>query len=140
MRKFLFAVILGLTIISLNANIAQAAVFNFSPADPDLGDLAHEYYYTWGINWSIPSGEKITGATLTYYNIYDWTTEYNDRLYTHLLDNPSTGTVSNWDNQNGGDNFSGRGYLVGTWTDNAGGSARNFNLVYDFAALDYWMN
>jgi hypothetical protein len=105
--------------------------------------LAHQYYYTWAIGWSIPSGQVIKEATLTYYNIYDWTTEPNDRLYTHLLDNPNKrrsgssyyNVTESVDNEGGGDAFAGRGVLVGNWTDPLGGSPTGFNLVYNFGSL-----
>lgn len=121
--------------LSLSVN---AAVTVFNPSPIDLKDLPHQYYYTWGINYSIPEGESITGATLTFYNIYDWTKETNDRLFTHLLDNPSVGVKAikeQYDNQTGGDNFAGQGVLVGVWSDPAGGKPTNFNLVYDFDTL-----
>ncbi|MEW6074733.1 MAG: PEP-CTERM sorting domain-containing protein [Candidatus Omnitrophota bacterium] len=129
------SLILALIIITCTFASAHATTYTFTPSPVDLSDLAHQYYYTWGITWSIPAGEKITEATLTYYNIYDWTRETNDRLYTHLLDNPLTGSRSYWDNEGGGDNFSGQGYLVGNWTDPNGGSPTNFNLTYTFSSL-----
>ena len=62
-----------------------ADVYMFTPSDPNLKDLPHQSYFTWGVNWNVPTGEVITAARLTYLNIYDWTVE-PDRLYTHLLD------------------------------------------------------
>ncbi|MFA5156286.1 MAG: PEP-CTERM sorting domain-containing protein [Candidatus Omnitrophota bacterium] len=118
-------------------NLAHANTYTFAPNPVDLGDLDHGHYYTWGINWNnIPAGQKITGATLTFNNIWDWTNESGvneDHLYVHLLDNPRTGVRSGSDGN--GDYFNGQGTLVGVWSDPAGGSATGFNLVYDFASL-----
>jgi len=130
-KLILMAVLLcGLTALS-SANVT----YKFNPKPIDLSDLPHQYYYTWGIKFDLPENEKITSATLTYYNIYDWTTEKNDVLYTHLLDNPASGVVAKKDNEGGGDNFLGKGVLVGKWTDELGGRPRNFNLVYDFSTI-----
>ena len=133
-------------VVLIMASPAQSGTYNFSPATPDLGDLAHENYYTWGINWNLPNGEIIIGAFLVYKNIYDWTGE-EDHLYTHLLDNvidPNGSTNPNWTQKNGyrtitisgldgdggGDDFNGQDILLGDWSDPYGGYARNFDLVY----------
>ena len=124
MKKLILVVTLlvgGLAVSAL-ANVT----YKFNPSPIDLSDLPHQYYYTWGINFNLPGNERITGATLTYYNIYDWTTEKNDALYTHLLDNPKPGVVAMKDYQSGGDNFIGQGALVGKWSDPVGGDQHRF--------------
>jgi hypothetical protein len=110
--------------------------YTFKPSDTDLYDLPHDKYYTWGINFTPKPGEVITGAVLTYKNIWDWRNE-QDHLYTHLLDNPQSGLRTFTDYSGGGDNFLGQGVLLGDWNDPAGGHARNFDLVYDFVSLDF---
>lgn len=117
----------------------QAAVYYFTPPQPDLQDLDHYDYKSWGIDWTQHVGERITGATLTFRNIWDWTQEWNDRLYIHLLDNPRLGVRTYFDDQRGGDNWSGRGPHITTWTDPYGGRPRNFDLVVTLNAstLDY---
>lgn len=57
----------------------------FQPGDADLGDLDHHYYYTWGIDWTIPADETVTSVTLTIHHIKNWDNNPND-LYVHLLD------------------------------------------------------
>jgi hypothetical protein len=125
-----------------HATVVNPTVFNWTSSG--LSTLSHDYYYTWGTNDSqasqlyseLNSGDyTITGATLTFSNIYDWTNESNDHLYTHLLTNPSSGVHSGYDNEGGGDNFSGQGVLVGTWNDPNGGHPTNFNLVYNLSDL-----
>lgn len=135
-KKMLMLIVLGLSMLSA---VASAAVTTFNPRPIDLQDLPHQFFYTWGINFTIPQGEKLTGATLTYYNIYDWTKESDDRLFTHLLDNPTAGVraIRERDNQGGGDNFAGQGTLIGVWSDDKGGKPRNFDLVYDFGSLGF---
>lgn len=115
--------------------VAHAGVYTFEPSDKDLGDLDHYYAQSWGIDWSVPSGQVITGATLTIKNIWDWTQENNDILYITLLDNPGTGIKSFYDNQGGGNYFGSKGPLVGTWTDPVGGVARNVDLSFDLKQL-----
>jgi hypothetical protein len=101
---------------------AQAATITFSPTGIGTspgGTMDGTYYYTWGINWSVPSGNQITAATLTYNNI-ELTSFGNNNpgiLWTHLLDTSSgsgtTGVTTGTDNDNGSDAFSGQGLLVG---------------------------
>ena len=113
---------------------ADAGVYTFQPSPSDLYGLDHYKYYTWGIDFSVLSGQAITGAVLTFKDIYDWKVEDDDHLYIHLLDNPTLGVVVGTDNQGGGDNFSGQGILIGEWSDPGGGSSTGFDLVYDFTA------
>ena len=69
MKKIvLLAIVL---MIAMGAVAANAAVYTFTPADKDLGDLDHTKFYSWGINWT-HSSETITGATLKIFNIWDW--------------------------------------------------------------------
>jgi hypothetical protein len=134
MKKLILIAVL-LVLCGLTVSAIANVTYKFDPKPIDLSDLPHQYYYTWGIKFNLPEDERITGATLTFYNIYDWENEQNDFLYTHLLDNPAPGVVARKDNQGGGDNFNGQGVLVGTWNDPEGGKPRYFNLVYDFSAL-----
>jgi hypothetical protein len=129
MRIITIAVVAGL--IWVPANVDAAQTLSFSPARINLYNLPHAFYYTWGIDFNLPATERITGATLTFKDIYDWTVE-DDALYTHLLDNPVLGVVAQKDSQGEGDNFAGKGVWVGTWSDPGGGSSSNFNLVYTF--------
>ncbi len=133
MKKIvLFAIVL---MIAMGAVAANAAVYTFTPADNDLGDLDHSSFYSWGINWT-HSSETITGATLKIFNIWDWTNERNDSLYINLLDNPSLGVTSGTDNEGGGNHFAGNPW-IGTFTDLQGGAEHNpkLNLTYDLGAL-----
>jgi hypothetical protein len=84
---------------------AGATVYTLTPNPSNLGNLDHTQFYTWGLNWSLPQGEKITGATLTFNQIWDWTVE-PDTLFIHLLDTAPLGVYSWTDNQGGGDFFS----------------------------------
>lgn len=133
------------SVFSVLASPANSGTYTFSAGD--LGDLDHQSYFKWGINWNLPSGEHITGATLTYKNIYDWTQE-TDHLYTHLLNTVkdpngrselpnwvnkggySTITITGTDNEGGGDKFAHKGLFLGNWNDPGGGSPSNFDLVY----------
>jgi hypothetical protein len=123
-KKILFLCML--LFIFGSAGIAGASSYSFSPYDADLGDLEHAHYYTWGINWTLPTNQVITGATLSFDNINDWTAETTDRLYIHLLDFTSTSYAalganhytSGTDTDNtANDKFSGRGVLLATYSD-----------------------
>ena len=120
------------------AGITSATAVTFTPNPSDLGDLDHHNATKWGINWAVPAGETISGAKLTIKNIWDWKVE-NDKLFIHLLDDPTLGVTSIVDNTADdviSDYFSGQGVLLTTWTDPYGGYARNFDLVYTFSAAN----
>ena len=122
-----------------------ATTYTFTPNPIDMQGLDHQYYYSWKIEWSIPSGQIITDAVFTYTNIYDWQVESTDTLHTWLFDTrPSGGTrlsTTTWrwaDYENGGDNWAnwpGTKVKVGTWSDPNGGAPLNFNLTYSFSSL-----
>jgi len=124
-------IILTLVLTVMMVGIANAE-YTFQPSPADLYGLDHNKYYTWGIDFTIPNGQPIIEAVLTFEDIYDWSVEDDDHLYTHLLDNPPSGVVAQNDWQGGGDNFSGQGILIGDWSDPGGGSSTGFDLVYDF--------
>jgi hypothetical protein len=78
---------------------AQAEVYTFKPYDnsgnsTDIMDLEHQKYYDWVINWTVPSEQIITGADLIFYDIYNWTSEDNDKLYLHIIDKIPSGLSS----------------------------------------------
>jgi len=102
-----------------------------------MGDLDHNYYYSWKINWSLPAGENITGATLVFKNIWDWQYHELDILSIHLLDNPpalanmiSYNLWKGYDNEGGGDYWDGKGPLLGTWSDPYGGYSGLYQVPY----------
>lgn len=66
--------------------------------DGDISDLQHGKYYTWGIDVGedFLDGKSITGAEISFKNIYNWRDEAYD-LWVALLDNPPTGVIENSD-------------------------------------------
>jgi len=131
-------------VFSMLASPVHSGTYTFSAGDS--GDLDHENYLKSGKDWNLPSGEHITGTTLTYRNIYDWEQE-TDHLYTHLLDtvkgpngSPDPNWVNNWsysvitvtgiDDQGDRDKFAHEALFLGDWSDPKGGSPSNFDLVY----------
>jgi hypothetical protein len=98
----------------------QAGTYTFQPNPANLGDLEHGLFYTWGIAWSVPTGEQITAATLSIHNLNDWQVESGDILYIHLLDQTLPGVHSWYDGEGGGDAFAGQGVLLTTYTDDDG--------------------
>jgi len=140
------------SLLLLMTALASAAVIDpitikYPSPDPDLNDLDHYYIYQWQINYTLPENYEVKAATLTYYDIWDWTKETNDHLYTRLLDSTveipgngwsalsSSSSNSTWrkyDAQGGGDYFAGQGQLIGDWSDPNGGSSTGFDLIYSF--------
>jgi len=95
---------------------AFGAVYTLAPPDPDLGDLTHQKYYTWGINrpWAPAHDgvyEEAVAVSLAFDRIRNWDNHNND-LYVHLLDFGKLGITIAADNQGGGDNFAGQGVLL----------------------------
>lgn len=142
-RLLTLAIVMGIVLFGLSS--VQAAVYYFTPSQPDLRDLDHRWNKSWGIDWSDHAGETITGATITISNIWDWTEE-EDILWVHLLNDPALGIVANWDGGEGsGDAFASSGALLTTWTDLVGGyptgtdltitlNAEQLALLNDYAA------
>ena len=161
MKKLRPLIIISFVLVfafSMLPSLTHSGTYTFSLSPSDLGDLEHGYYYIWGIKWNLPSGETITGATLTYNNIYDWTHETNN-LYTYLLNTVtdpngskkpphwvnqgtySTIMITGRDNGKGGDEFPGQSYLLGDWSDPKGGVPSNFDLVYSIPSSYFsWLS
>ena len=141
MRKAILAGVF----LALLAMGAKANVYTFAPTPGNLGNLDHNYFYTWGINWAIPQGQTITGATLSFTQIWDWKVE-TDALFIHLLDTAPAG-VAQWnDNEGGGDFFISPTFnslgvsqvKIGQWSDPFGGDpskAQNVTFTFNAAQL-----
>jgi hypothetical protein len=97
--------------------LVHATPMTFSPTG--MGTIDGNYYYTWGVNWSVPTGETIASATLTFNNLTLTSFGNNNPAYvwTHLLNTSSgtgtTGVTIGTDNDNGTDAFAGKGVLLG---------------------------
>jgi hypothetical protein len=141
MRKTVVFMVMLVVVVGWSTS-SLAGVTTYSPTDADLGDLPHASWFTWGINYNLAPGETITGAVLTYHNIYDWRVE-QDRLATHLLDNPCLNVKQGSDIDGSSDYFAGKGVLllnpgdVYGWNDPSGGKPTGFDLTYDFGVLGY---
>ncbi len=98
------------------SGIAGATTYTF---DVDVGVLEHDYYYIYGIDWELPTGEVIEGASLSFNqikNLYDDT----ETLYVHLLDYSAAGlTIGMEDstvvNDNYFDYYTGTNIHLFTW-------------------------
>lgn len=137
--KTLLRSALALGLLGIAALSAHATLVRYDPNDADLGDLDHEYYYTWGIRddalaANLAAGYEITSARLVLQDIYNWRPE-SDNLYIHLLDNPRTDVHRLWDNEEGGNAFAGQGVQIANWTDPFDDFSQRTTLIYDFDAL-----
>ena len=88
--KKLVSILSTAVLVLTITGIASATTFTFDPDQHDLWDLEHNKYYTWGIDWSAPTGEVITGATLFFNDIKNWNSSTND-LWVALLNDALTG-------------------------------------------------
>lgn len=120
---------------------AGQAYYSFVPPGYDLQDLPHEKYFQWGINWSVPTGEAIVSASLTFRNIYNWTEEDNDRLWVHLLQGAPAGVTSGNDNQAYGSWFQppqylGENILLNEFDNLPEGEDDAQTIIYNFDSIE----
>jgi len=105
-----------------------------------MGELPHQYYYTYGIDWTPDPGEEVTWARLTIKNVYDWRAEA-DHLYIHLLESAPLGKKVYWDGEGGGDAFADQGLFLIDWSDPVGGYPTGYDLVIDIPESHLgWLN
>jgi hypothetical protein len=135
--KTIIKLVLGAVLVGA-FNLAQATqyTYNFSPAG--LSTMDGLSYYTWGTTWSLPSGQTIVDATLTYSSLYLTTADANPpaRFYSTLLNTAPKGLTTGYDGDNNAPNPTpGAGvFLLGTATF-AGVGSGYASLVYDFANI-----
>jgi hypothetical protein len=110
--KYISAILIIVGIVFLSVSGATATSYTFDAGV--INGLEHKYYYTWGLDWSVPDGEKIVGASLFFNDIRNWNSGEND-LYVHLLDSAILGKRRYWDGQGQGDNFANMGILLNHW-------------------------
>ncbi len=149
MKRFLIAAIIFISM----SGVAHASI-NYTPAgNPDLSDLTHANYYTWGINLGIDLKKvSITSASITFANIYNFDNN-SYQLWIHLLQNSFTvNVVSTYNDSNSsgdgktGDAFVGNGILLHEYTsgDNpkmipgysGSGTPITANVTYIFSIRD----
>lgn len=130
MRKTMIATIFMLIILSISP-ICNADTFTFSPDPPNLSDLDHYYYFKWGINWQVPTGQALADVILTIKDIDDFTEEDGDYLYINLLNNATLGVTTYYDGEGYSNNFAGNP-LIADYQDPGPG---NVTLVYSFNSL-----
>lgn len=102
--KKISAAFLVSALFLVSASLAGAATYTFQPTPNDLWNLDHGYYYTWGINWSVPAGETIVGASLFFDDIRNYDNSEN-HLWVHLLDSATAGTAEGTDSNDNVDYF-----------------------------------
>ncbi len=117
MKKILLFLCSVLLVLSMSG-MAGATTYTFEPSDEpnpyyrDMDDFNGDYSYLWGINWTIPEGETIEGASLSFVNISE--NSYTNDLYVHLLDSVAVGVTEipasygGWDT----DDFDGVGIFL----------------------------
>jgi hypothetical protein len=109
--------LIALTGFCFALSAAYAGSIVFVPNPKDLGDLDHNTYVSWGIDYQVPAHMKLVDVILRISNIDDWTDEADDHLYIHLLDQPPIGVVHYNDSEKGGDNWAGKGPLIADYSD-----------------------
>ncbi len=134
------SLIFGFSLVgAICAANATPVTVTFSPTG--LGTMDGTYYYTWGVNWSVPTGDSITAASLSYNNIKLTSFGINDPgiLWSHLLNTTSgSGTASvtqGTDNDNGSDAFASQGLYLGKATFPTLNVAQNLSYPVDTTTL-----
>jgi len=123
-------------------SFAQASSVVFT-SPSGLNSIDGNNYYTWGIGWTLPTGNQITGATLTFNNI-QLTSFGNSNpgiLWTHLL-NTSTANGSittGTDNDSATDAFAGSGLLLGKRLFPTLNTKATFSYDLDLATLTTYL-
>jgi hypothetical protein len=103
------------------------------------------YYYEWGISWSLPAGDQITSATLTYNNIQLTSFGKNNPglLWTHLLNSATAGVTTETDNDKGSDAFgvsvTGKNLFLGKQTFPTLNQTRSFSYNLDLTTLSSYL-
>jgi len=135
LKHCVVGILIAALCVMAGAGKAQAVTtttVSFVPSPPDLYDLNHDYYYSWGIRYQISSGLDIVGAVLSFDNLNNTQTGTN-RLSIHLLDNPLTGVRYGYDNSSGGDYWAGKGPLIANFVDSD--IHHSQDISYDLGAL-----
>jgi len=102
MKKLLMLFFSTMLILSFTCIAGATTYYTFqSTDDPDLDDLDHHYYYTWGFTDqdmidSLGSYTVITDITIEFENIRNWSEE-ESRLFVWLLDGIEEGISKNRD-------------------------------------------
>ncbi len=133
MKKILLLSVAIAFIVTMGG-VAGAATYSytFRPSPADLYDLEHGKYYTWGIDWSVPDGEQIVGATLFFDNIRNYNSSPND-LWATALDSAASGVVVGRDGGGGGDQYAGQGILLNHWQNL---SSHPQDITYTFSSSE----
>jgi hypothetical protein len=116
--KRLQKLLMAATLFISMSSVAHASVnYTYNPFPADIYDLAHDNFYTWGIQLGIPnlSSVSITAASIVFTNIRNWD-DSAYKLWVHLL--PSTyaplGVNVGTDNSDTHDALAGEGVLLNT--------------------------
>ncbi len=127
MKRICKATMLSLMFFFVLVTFSWAGTYTFIPPDPDMSDLEHGHYYTWGIDWGVPAGEVIVGANLFFDDIRNHNSSENV-LYVHLFDTAAVGIDPGIDN-NTTDDFAGQGVKLFEWSNL---SSTATDLTYNF--------
>lgn len=116
--KRLLTVLVTLGLLAAFTSGASALQYTFQPSPPDLQDLPHSYWYTWGISAPELAGQDVVSVTLVIKDLNDYAAEPNDHLFIHFLDSAALGVGRGSDNQSQYlDQFAGQGVLLLDYSD-----------------------
>jgi hypothetical protein len=132
-RICICGVVAALCALAAAGQASATSTVSFQPNPVDMYDLDHDYYYSWGISYQLPSGQTLTGAVLSIANINNTVTGTNI-LYVNLLDNPQTGVHYGYDGSNNS-NYWASSPLVGTYTDTDMNHSQNISFDLGAAGL-----
>lgn len=133
-KLLLFLCSVGL-VLSISG-MAGGTTYTFQPTPSDMSDFNGSYWYTWGIDQTIPEGETIQSASLSFDNISYWNDYYETGdLWVHLLDSAIAGVTDIWSGDPDGDadHFAGQGTFLFDYQDHT--RTTNENYSYQFTDL-----
>ncbi len=113
-----------------------ATTYSFQLSPTNLDNLDHNNFYTWGIDWSVPANEAITGASLSFDQIRNWNDQTND-LWVTLFPSATPGVVTGTDNPGVGNDFSGQGILLNHWQDLPWWKPQDITYLFSPSELAY---
>lgn len=149
MKSTVFAV--SLCAVLLVAVSASADTISLTPSPSDLDGLDHSWCYKWGLRNANASQIIITGASLSFDNIYNWKADDPNMLFIHLLDSDGEqhpagdyNTVTRFNDTvptGMSDEFSGQGIELVTYTD-LSSTAQDITYIFsigDIATLNQYL-
>ncbi len=127
----LFSAVCFANFVSVSPYLKESIISGTDRNYYDLHDLDHGKYYLWGIDYSLPTNQIVTSATLSIDNITNWDNQ-NNALFVHLFDDVTKGAREYTDSYPFIKDVFGSDGLLFTFKDK-NGSSKTQDLNYSFS-------